>query len=242
MRLALPLLIAFAVAAPLPAQPAAAPAKSAPRAAPVSKWVNTVTATPQGILIGNPAARIKLIEFASYSCNHCKTFHDVGLPALKAKYIATGNVSLELRSFVRNAPDFAASLMVACQPPRAALAFADKLFADQAAWFGKFVDLSPEDNQAVAALPQEQQPAALAQRAGLDTWAAANGLPQARSKVCMADKAAQERLLAIRKEAMEKFELTGTPAFGINGAPVADVYDWDNLEPKLQAALKSPKP
>jgi protein-disulfide isomerase len=209
---------------------------------PKTDWANTVTATPQGILIGNPAARIKLVEFASYSCGHCKTFHQVGLPALKAKYISTGDVSFEQRSFVRNGPDFAASLMVACQPPRAALAFAGKLFAEQEAWFGKFVALTPEDNQAVAALPQEQQPAALAQRAGLDTWAAANGLPPARSKVCLADKAAQDKLLAIRKEAIEKFELKGTPAFGINGVPVADVYDWDNLEPKLQAALKSPKP
>ena len=96
--------------------------------------------------------------------------------------------------------------MVACLPARAGLAFAGKLFADQEAWFGKFVALTPEDNQAVAALPQEQQPAALAQRAGLDTWAAANGLPLARSQVCLADKAAQDKLLAIRKEAMDELQ------------------------------------
>lgn len=215
----------------------AAPAMAA------TDWVNTIARTPEGgIRIGNPTAKVKLVEFASYTCNHCKAFHEVGLPALKAKYIATGNVSFEQRSFVRNGPDFSASLMVACLPARAALGFAGKLFAEQDAWFGKFIALTPEDNQAIAALPQTQQPAALAKRAGLDTWAAANGLPLARGQICLNDKAAQEKLLAIREDAMTTYKLEGTPTFGINGVPVAGVFDWANLEPKLQAALKSPKP
>jgi protein-disulfide isomerase len=229
------LLLAAAVAAPGLAQ---APAK--PKAGP--DWANTVAATPEGgIRIGNPAAKVRLVEFASYSCGHCKAFHEVGLPALKATYIAGGNVSFEQRSFVRNGPDFAASLLVACQPPRAALAFAGKLFADQEAWFGKFVALPPAELQALAALPEAQQPAAMAKKGGLDAWAVANGLPAARVQACLIDKAAQDRLLAIRKDALETYELKGTPAFGINGAPVPDVYDWTALEPKLQAALKSPK-
>ena len=106
-------------------------------------WTNTVAATPQGgILIGNPAARIKLVEFASYSCSHCATFHKEGLPALKAKYIATGDVSLEQRSFVRNGPDFAASLLVACLPARAGLDLAGKFFAEQEAWLAPFVAMT----------------------------------------------------------------------------------------------------
>jgi protein-disulfide isomerase len=205
-------------------------------------WTTTVSATPQGILIGNPAARIKLVEFASYTCSHCKAFHEVGLPALKAKYIATGDVSFEQRSFVRNGPDFAASLLVACLPARAGLDFAGKLFAEQEAWFGKFVALTPADNQAVVALPAEKQPAELAKRSGLDQWAAARGIPLARSQVCLNDKAAQDKLLAIRQDAVTTYKLEGTPTFGINGVPVAGVFDWGALEPKLQAALKSPKP
>lgn len=205
-------------------------------------WTTTVSATPQGILIGNPAARIKLVEFASYSCGHCKAFHEEGLPSLKAKYIATGDVSFEQRSFVRNGPDFAASLLVACLPARAGLDFAGKLFADQEAWFGKFVALTPADTQAVAALPTEKQPAALAKVSGLDQWAASRGIPLARGQVCLNDKVAQEKLLAIREDAMTTYKLEGTPAFGINGVPVSGVFDWASLEPKLQAALKSPKP
>jgi protein-disulfide isomerase len=206
-------------------------------------WTNTVAATPQGgILIGNPAARIKLVEFASYSCSHCATFHKDGLPVLKAKYIATGDVSLEQRSFVRNGPDFAASLLVACLPARAGLDLAGKFFAEQEAWLAPFVAMTDADNQAIAALPTDKAPAELARRTGLDKWVSTRGVPLARSQACLADKAAQDRLLAIRADAITTYKLEGTPAFGINGAPVPGVFDWGNLEPKLQAALKSPKP
>ena len=37
---------------------------------------------------------------------------------------------------------------------------------------------------------------------------------------------------------MTNYKLEGTPTFGINGVPVPGVFDWANLEPKLQAALK----
>lgn len=202
-------------------------------------WTTTIAATPEGgIRIGNPAAKIKLVEFASYTCGHCKAFHEEGLPALKAKYIATGNVSFEQRSFVRNGPDFAASLLVACQPAVPALAMAGKLFAEQEKWTQPFMAMSAADNQAITAMPQEKQPAKLAEVAGLDSWAATRGLPLAKARACLVDKAAQDKLIAIRNDALTNYKLEGTPTFGINGVPVPGVYDWASLEPKLQAAIK----
>ena len=202
-------------------------------------WTTTISATPQGgILIGNPAAKVRVVEFASYTCSHCKAFHDEGLPALKAKYVGTGNVSFEQRSFVRNGPDFSASLLVACQPPAPALAFAGKLFAEQDNWTKPFIAMTDADNQAITALPQAQQPARLAEIAGLDKWADANGLPLAKARACLLDQAAQDKLLAVRRDAMTTYKLEATPTFGINGAPVTGVYDWASLEPKVQAALK----
>ena len=202
-------------------------------------WTTTVATTRQGgILIGNPAAKIRIVEFASYTCSHCKVFHESGLPVLKAKYISSGKVSFEQRSFVRNGLDIAASLLVACQPAAPALAFAGKLFAEQAAWTVPFAAMSPADNQAIAALPQAQQPAQLAQTAGLDKWAEARGVSAARARACLVDKTAQDKLIAIRNDAVSNYKLEGTPTFGINGATVAGAYDWAALEPKLQAALK----
>lgn len=202
-------------------------------------WVNTIAATPEGgIRIGNPAAKVKLVEFASFSCSHCKAFSEIGVPALKAKYIASGKVSLEQRSFVRNGPDFAASLLVACLPPRQALGLGQALFAEQEKWTEPFISIAPADTQAVAALPPEKQPARMAELAGLDGWAAKRGVPLASGRACLADKAAQDRLLAIRSDAIERYKLEGTPTFVLNGVTLAGTYDWANLEPKIQAALK----
>lgn len=203
-------------------------------------WAGTIAATPEGgILIGNPAAPIKLVEFASYTCGHCKAFHEKAVPALKAKYIADGKVSLEQRSFVRNGPDFSASLLVACQAPRPALAFVDKLFAEQEKWSQPFADMSAADAQAVNAVPAAQQPAKMAQLGKLDQWADARGVPLAKGAACLTDKAAQDRLIASRNEAMTKYKLEGTPLFVINGTSVVGANDWAALEPKLQAAIKA---
>lgn len=202
-------------------------------------WANTIAGTPQGgILIGNPAAKVKIVEFASYTCSHCKVFHEVGVPALKAKYIATGNVSLEQRSFVRNGPDFSASLLVACLAPKPAWALASKLFAEQDDLTKKFIAMTDADNQAITLLPVDQQPAKFAEIAGLDKWADTRGVPLAAGKVCLRDKAAQDKLLAIRNDALTTYKLQGTPTFGINGVPVTGVFDWANLEPAVKAALK----
>lgn len=204
-------------------------------------WAKTVTATPEGgILMGNPAARIRIIEFASYTCGHCKAFHEVGIPALKAKYLPAGNVAIEHRSFVRNGEDLSASLLASCLPARPALGFVDKLFAEQEKWTQPFVEMSVADTQAIAAVPPEQQPAKKAELGGLDRWADTRGVPIAKGAICLRDKATQGRLLANRNEAITRYKLEGTPLFVINGVSVAGAIDWATLEPALQAAIAAP--
>ena len=204
-----------------------------------TNWVNIIAATPEGgIRIGNPRAKVKIVEYASYTCGHCKVFNEIGVPALKSKYIASGNVSLEQRSFVRNGEDLAASLLVACQAPRPALAFVDKLFAEQDNWTKPFTEMSNADNAAIAAAPPELQPAKKAELGGLDRWADARGLPLAKTAICLRSKPAQDRLVASRNEAMTRYKLEGTPLFLINGTAVPAVYDWGKLEPSVNAALK----
>jgi protein-disulfide isomerase len=208
------------------------------QAQPKKDWNSVVSATPEGgILVGNPAAKVRLLEFASFTCSHCKTFHDEGVPALKP-LIASGKLAFERRSFVRNGPDFAASLLAGCLPTQGALAMSNALFSEQTAWFEPFTKIAPADGRAVGALPPEKQPVRLAELAGLDGWAAKRGLPLDKGRACLADKAAQDKLLAIRTEAIDRYKLEGTPTFVINGATVAGAYDWAALQPKLMAALK----
>lgn len=231
LALASALLLASTAASAAPKPAAAKPA--------AANWTQTISGTPQGgILIGNPKAAHRLVEFGSLTCSHCRDFHLKGLPELKARYIAGGKLSYEFRSFARNGPDFAGSLLAACQTPRAAQGFVDALFKEQEQWTLPFTQISEADSAAVGALPVEQQFARLATLGKLDSWAAGHGVPLATGKACLADKKAMDMLVANRNQAVQVHGLKGTPTFVLDGKTVDDVYDWAALEPKLQAAVK----
>ena len=45
--------------------------------------------------LGNPDAPVKIVEYASFTCPHCATFHLDVLPNIKEKYLDKGLVQLE---------------------------------------------------------------------------------------------------------------------------------------------------
>jgi protein-disulfide isomerase len=202
-------------------------------------WTTVMVATPEGgFRMGNPDAKVKLLEFASLTCPHCKAFHDEAHAKLKATYIAGGKVSYEYRSFVLNGPDFAAALLARCQGPVVFFNLLNAFYANQAAWTEPFTKLTESDSARLKALPADQQIAALADTGGLDDFMRTRGMTKAKFDQCLSDKAAVEQLTKIRNDAVEKYKLTGTPTFVINGETQKDVYSWETLEPKLIAALK----
>ncbi len=215
---------------------------TAPAAAPATgsqNWLATVTATPEGgFRIGNPDAKVKLLEFASLTCPHCKDFEAEAMETIRTKYVASGNVSYEFRNFVLNGPDFAASLLARCQSPEQFFALLEAFYKDQETWTKPFMNISKADQDRLGTLPQEKQIAALAEAGQLDAYVRTRGIPKARFDQCLTDKAAMDKLDELRKQATDTYKLTGTPGFIINGATQEGVYTWADLEPKLQAALR----
>jgi protein-disulfide isomerase len=48
---------------------------------------------PKGVpVLGNPSAKLTIVEFADFQCPFCGKFHKEVFPAIKAKYIDTGKV------------------------------------------------------------------------------------------------------------------------------------------------------
>lgn len=226
------------MAALLVAAPVAAATATKPVAA-ASGWVNTVVATPDGgFRMGNPDARVKLIEYGSLTCPHCAQFHADSMAALKAKYIATGNVSFEFRNFVLNGPDSAASVLARCRGAKAFFPMLAAFFGEQPTWTKPFTTISEADRVRIAALPEDQQTAGLARFGKLDGFVVPRWMTRAQFDSCLADKAGVERLLTLRKGAVDTWKLRGTPGFIINGKVIEDAIDWATLEPQLQAALK----
>jgi protein-disulfide isomerase len=55
--------------------------------------------TEAGVVLGNPDATVTLVEYASLTCGHCKTFHEEVIPTIKRDYVATGKVKFVFREF-----------------------------------------------------------------------------------------------------------------------------------------------
>lgn len=213
-------------------------ANKAKPAAPAGKdWSKSVVATPEGgFLMGNPNAKVKLLEFGSFTCPHCRDFHTQAAKVLKERYIASGQVAWEFRSFILNGIDVPVSLLAYCVPPAAFFATQDGIYDTQEAWVGSFQKNAGDVNKLQSA-PQDQQFAGVIKATGLDGFFKMRGLPASKQQQCLADKAVLEKLAAVRGDAVKTYKLTGTPTFVINGITQENVFDWASLKPKLDAAL-----
>lgn len=220
---------------PADTKSAAAPAIPAPAG---QNWTEQVTMTPQGgFLMGNPNAPVRLVEYASLTCPHCRDFTAQASDPLRDKYVKTGQVSWEFRNFVLNPLDVAATLLARCQGPGPYFKLAEQIYADQEQWMAKFNAAGEAELQRISALPQDQQFVALAKAAGLDQFFRARGLPEAKGMACLQDKAALDKIVALRDLGTNQDKVTGTPSFVINGKLQDGVYDWTGLEAKLREAL-----
>jgi len=79
------------------------------------KWSETVSKTDAGgIVMGNPDAPIKLVEYMSITCSHCKDFGEQAFAELRDTYVESGKVSFEIRNFVRDPLDLSAAILSRC--------------------------------------------------------------------------------------------------------------------------------
>lgn len=227
------------LAATLLLLPVALPAPVLAAATKATDWQTVVAATPEGgFRIGNPAAPVKVIEYASLTCPTCARFHADSMAALRTKYIAGGKVSFEFRNFILNGPDYAASMLARCEGPKGFFPLVAAFFGEQPRWTAPFAQQTEADKARITAQPAERQLAAIAEAGKLDGFVAPRGVTRARFDACLVDKAGLDRLLAMRKDAVDTFKLNGTPGFIINGKTQDGVLTWAALEPLVQAALR----
>lgn len=198
-------------------------------------WTRSVTRAPNGAyVVGNPKAKVRLVEYMSYSCSHCAEFTGQAAAPLKAKYVATGAVAVELRNAVRDRYDFAAALLARCGGPARFVAQNEALFAAQGALLTK-AQAFEASNALSENAPINDALTGIAQGSGMIDLMAARGVPAAAANACLTNKAEQDAVLAMTKEAWEIRKLQGTPSFLINGRNTGPAT-WRDIEPKLRAA------
>ena len=216
-----------------------APTKAveAPVTAPAgTSWTETTSVTADGgMLMGNPAASVKLIEYGALSCPHCAKFSIDSAEGLKA-LISKGSVSYELRTFLIHPQDVPASLLARCNGAGPFFAIAEQMFATQNDWLSKSSTITAADQASWAAMTPNQVAASMADKLGLVEFVQQRGIPADKAKACLADPEGVKTLEKIAKVAADDFKVSGTPTYIINGQVVPNVTTWADLEPELKKA------
>ena len=169
-------------------------------------WSTVVAATPAGgFMMGNPNAAVKLIEYGSLTCPHCREFDEKGVPPLIANYVKSGRVSWEFRNYVRDAFDLAASLVARCNGEKTFFPLSRALYNDQMTWVAKIQAVPPAQIEQLQNLPANQQFVELAKVAGFQDWAAARGVPVAKTNQCLANENSVNQLVQMTSDATSQF-------------------------------------
>ena len=208
---------------------------------PGGTWADVVNETSAGgYMMGNPNAKVKLVEIGSLFCPYCKRFEDEGSGPLVEKYVKTGNVSWEFRPYAIHGPiDVAADIVVRCNGPKTFFPLSMALYKDQPVLEAK-VQAVPQDKlAAIQNLPTNQMFVTWANYMGLQDWAAARGVPQVKSNQCLSDQKMIDREVQVMSDVNGQYpQFEGTPSFIINGKMLTKTGDWKALQPQLDAAVK----
>jgi protein-disulfide isomerase len=231
-----------ALMAALVAVASAAPGEAAPRAthAAASDWARVITQTPEGgIRMGNPNAKVKLVEFFSFTCPHCAVFATTAFTPLADKYVRSGQVSFELRSALRDALDFSVAMSTHCVAPKDFFGAVEDVMAAQQDWETKATDWIGTHQAELSAADKSAAVHALMTSSGVEGLVVKHGATPAAIGKCLDDKGIQSTLEKTTNDAWNVRKIGGTPGFLINDTIQSGVYTWADLEPKIQAALKS---
>ena len=203
-------------------------------------WSQVVTVTPAGgFAMGNPAAKVKLIEYGSLACPHCRHFEETGFKPLIQGYVRTGKVNYEFRNLLLNGPDISVSLLTRCAGPANFFPMSQFVYATQQQWQDRIGRMSDADKAALDKMGIRQQVVRFAQLGGMAQMAARFGVSRARARQCLSDPKALQRLLDMTQAANDN-GIDHTPTFLVNGKET-DAATWEELEPEIKAALGEPR-
>ncbi|MEM9027766.1 MAG: DsbA family protein [Pseudomonadota bacterium] len=146
------------------------------------------------LIIGNPDAKVTVIEYASMTCGHCANFHNNVYPELKKKYIDTGKIRFIFREYPLDNLAAAASMLGRCTgSSEKALQLANVLLKRQREW------VSREPVKKLYDIVKQA------------------GFTQEKFNACLRDQELLGKIAKQREIASRDFGVAATPTFFING-------------------------
>jgi protein-disulfide isomerase len=176
-------------------------------------------ATPVEIVdfgIGPLDAKVKVIEYASFTCPHCARFHADVFTKIKADYIDSGKIRFEYREVYFDRYGLWAGMIARCGGEMRYFGISDILFDTQKEW------AASDDPKVVSENLKK-----IGRSAGMD---------DAALDACLQDKPKAEAMLAHYQANFAADGIEGTPTFMINGVKHSSM-GYEDFKAVLDAEL-----
>lgn len=164
--------------------------------------------------LGDPNAKVVMVEYLSMTCPHCAHFHETTFPTLKEKYIDTGKVYFVMREFPLDALA-AAGFMLARNAP------GDKYFEVVKTLFAHLKEWAYTDDPVTALRNISKQ----------------FGYAPATFDATLSDQKLLDAINTVRARGADVFGVNSTPTFFINGERVRGAMSPEDLAAKLDPLL-----
>lgn len=151
----------------------------------------------EDMVLGDANAPITMIEYASYTCPHCGSFHQNTYPQLKADYIDTGKVKFIFREVYFDRFGLWASMIARCGGQERFFGITDLMFKTQADW------------------TRAGEPVAIADE--LRKIGRLAGLNDEELNSCLQNEESAKTLVEWYQANAARDEISSTPSFLING-------------------------
>ena len=203
---------------------------------PRANWDTVVVETEAGHRVGNPDAKVKLIEFFSYTCPHCAEFAQQGDGPIKLAYLAPGRMNVEYRHLIRDPVDLTVGLLVNCGAASKFPGNHDAFILGQQRWIG------PLARPSQAQTTRWRTAGAAGRRAiaadfGLYAIRERRGYRPTDADRCLADEDMANKLAQVSAREWDRPGIDATPSFAINGIVMPGTHTWSALERQLREFL-----
>ena len=167
--------------------------------------------------LGDPYAPVTMIEYASFTCPHCKNFHEGPMESIKAEYVDTGKVHFVYREVYFDRLGLWAGMTARCAGEDRYFDIVDMLYEKQSDW------------------SESSSPADAAEKLRLIGRNA--GLSGEEYDACLMDDELAEALVAVWEKHRAADNVRSTPSFVIDGEKYSNM-SFEEFVEILDAKLK----
>lgn len=212
-------------------------AATKPKAAP--RLSAKVSETGIGAYVaGNPDAKLRLVQYFSFTCGACGAFAAAADAPLKTGYIDRGLVAFEYRNLVRDPLDLTAALLARVGGPLAFPGHYRAIMAGQPQWLAGATKLPREVQETWYEGSLSERAARIARDSGLAALMRARGVTAAQIDAGLTSEVAQAAVTATTNLARGADRIHSTPGFLLQGKQLEHVHDWAGVKSRLDQALR----